>query len=159
MEGKQHYVKVQDKKNCLAVQKKLIHKHPIGIVTLKDMIKFLIADKTESRFDEIQISEAMNKDLITANKGSTITECAKTVTSNNVSSLIIVEEGQEDNNSKVLAGIITSTDFTNFVFENYIGFATVDDYMSQPVFTIPIKEKMATAAQIMSEKKVLAHRY
>ena len=142
------------KKIVVAVQKKLIHKHPIGIVTLKDMIKFLIADKTDRDLDEIQISEAMNKDLITANKGSTITECAKTLTSNNVSSLIIVEEEQEDNNSKVLAGIITSTDFTNFVSENYIGFATVEDYMSQPVFTIPIKEKVSTAAQIMSEKKV-----
>ena len=142
------------KKVVAAVQKKLMHKHPIGILTLKDMIKFLIADKTDRDLNEIQISEPMNKDLITANKDSTITECAKILTSNNVSSLIIVEEEQEDTNSNILAGIITSTDFTNFVSENYIGFATVDDHMSQPVFTISIKEKVATAAQIMSEKKV-----
>ena len=69
-----------------------IEKHPIGIVTLKDMIKFLIADKTDRDLDEIPISEAMNRNLITANKNSTITECAKTLTKNNISSLIIVED-------------------------------------------------------------------
>ena len=127
-----------------------IKKHPIGIVTLKDIIKFLIADKTDRDIDEIPISEAMTRKLITANKNSTITECAKTLTKNNISSLIIVVEDDNDN----LAGIITATDFANFFSENCIGFAFVKDYMSQSFFTISIKEKVSTAARIMSEKKV-----
>ena len=118
-------------------------------MTLKDIIKFLIADKTDRDLDEIPISEAMTRNLITAYKNSTITECAKTLTTNNISSLIIVED---DNNN--LAGIITATDFANFFSENCIGFAFVKDYMSQSIFTISIKEKVSTAAQIMSEKKV-----
>ena len=56
-----------------------IEKHPLGIVTLKDIIKFLIADKTDRDLDEIPISEAMTRNLITAYKNSIITECAKTV--------------------------------------------------------------------------------
>jgi CBS domain-containing protein len=127
-----------------------IEKHPIGIVTLKDIIKFLIADKRDMDLDEIPISEAMTRNLITANKNNTITECAKRLTKNNISSLIIVED--DDNNN--LAGIITATDFVNFFSENCIGFAFVKDYMSQSFFTISIKEKVSTAAQIMSEKKV-----
>jgi CBS domain-containing protein len=127
-----------------------IEKHPIGIVTLKDIIKFLIADKRDMDLDEIPISEAMTRNLITANKNNTITECAKTLTKNNISSLIIVE----DDNNNNLAGIITATDFVNFFSENCIGFAFVKDYMSQSFFTISIKEKVSTAAQIMSEKKV-----
>jgi CBS domain-containing protein len=126
-----------------------IKKHPIGILTLKDIIKFLIDDKIDRDLDEIRISEAMTRNLITANKNSTITECAKTLTKNNISSLIIVED---DNNN--VAGIITTTDFTNFFSENCIGFAFVKDYMSQSFFTISIKEKVSTAARIMSEKKV-----
>jgi CBS domain-containing protein len=127
-----------------------IEKHPIGIVTLKDIIKFLIADKRDMDLDEIPISEAMTRNLITANKNNTITECAKRLTKNNISSLIIVE----DDNNNNLAGIITATDFVNFFSENCIGFAFVKDYMSQSFFTISIKEKVSTAAQIMSEKKV-----
>jgi CBS domain-containing protein len=126
-----------------------IEKQPIGIVTLKDIITFLIADKRDMDLDEIPISEAMTRNLITANKNNTITECAKTLTKNNISSLIIVED---DNNN--LAGFITATDFVNFFSENCIGFAFVKDYMSQSFFTISIKEKVSTAAQIMSEKKV-----
>jgi CBS domain-containing protein len=126
-----------------------IEKHPIGIVTVKDIIKFLIADKRDRDLDEIPISEAMTRNLITANKNNTITECAKTLTKNNISSLIIVED---DNNN--LAGFITATDFVNFFSENCIGSAFVKDYMSQSFFTISIKEKASTVAQIMSEKKV-----
>jgi CBS domain-containing protein len=126
-----------------------IEKHPIGIVTVKDIIKFLIADKRDRDLDEIPISEAMTRNLITANKNNTITECAKTLTKNNISSLIIVED---DNNN--LAGFITATDFVNFFSENCIGSAFVKDYMSQSFFTISIKEKVSTVAQIMSEKKI-----
>ena len=98
-------------------------KHPIGIVTLKDIIKFLISDKTDRDIDEIPISEAITTKLVNADKNSTIIECAKTLTSNNVSSLIIIEH--DDDNNYNLAGIITSTDFANFFSENCIGFASV----------------------------------
>ena len=126
-------------------------KHLIGIISLKDMIKFVISDKTDRDLHEIPICEAMIKNLIIANKDSVITDCAKTLTENNVSSLIIVNE-DGDNNS--LAGIVTTTDFANFFSENCIGLTSVENYMSQPVFTISIKEKVSTAAQIMLEKKV-----
>jgi CBS domain-containing protein len=116
---------------------------------VKDIIKSLIADKRDRDLDEIPISEAMTRNLITANKNNTITECAKILTKNNISSLIIVED---DNNN--LAGFITATDFVNFFSENCIGSAFVKDYMSQSFFTISIKEKVSTVAQIMSEKKV-----
>jgi CBS domain-containing protein len=100
----------------------------------------------------------MNKNLIMANKNSIITDCAKTVSENNVSSLIIVNEDDDGNNNNndnnSLAGIITTTDFADFFSENCIGLTSVENYMSQPVFTISIKEKISTAAQIMLEKKV-----
>jgi CBS domain-containing protein len=127
-------------------------KHPIGIMSLKDIIKFVISDKTYRDLHEIPISEAMIKNLIMANKNSAIADCAKTMTENNVSSLIIVNEDDDDNNS--LAGIVTTTDFANFFSDSCIGLTSVENYMSQPVFSISIKEKVSTAAQIMLEKKV-----
>jgi CBS domain-containing protein len=110
---------------------------------LKDIIKFLIADKTDRDLDEIPISEVMTKHLIMAKKNTAITECEKILTTNNVSSLIIVDDDDKNNN---LVGIITSTNFVNFS-ENCIGFAAVKDYMS-------IKDKVSAAAQIMSEKNI-----
>jgi CBS domain-containing protein len=62
---------------------------------------------------EIPISEAMTTKLVIADKNSTITECAKTMTTNIVNSLIIVED-DDDNNNNNLVGIITSTDFATF---------------------------------------------
>jgi CBS domain-containing protein len=103
---------------------------------------------------EIPISEPMTKNLIMANKNSVITYCAKTMTENNVSSLIIVNEDDGKNDNYSLAGIVTTTDFTDFFSENCIGLTSVEKYMSQPVFTISIKENVSTAAQIMLENKV-----
>jgi CBS domain-containing protein len=95
----------------------------------------------------------MIRNLIIENKNSDIADCAKTMTENNVSSLIIVNEHDDDDNNS-LAGIITTTDFANFFSDNCIGLTSVENYTSQPVFTISIKEKISTAAQIMLEKKV-----
>ena len=121
-------------------------------MSLKDIIKFVISDKTYRDLHEIPISETMIENLIIADKNSAIADCAKTLTENNVSSLIIVNEDDDDNNS--LAGIVTTTDLANFFSDNCIGLTSVENYMSQPVFTISIKEKVSTAAQIMLEKKV-----
>jgi signal-transduction protein with cAMP-binding, CBS, and nucleotidyltransferase domain len=38
------------KKIVVTTQDRIVQKHPIGIVTLKDIIKFLIADKTDGTF-------------------------------------------------------------------------------------------------------------
>jgi CBS domain-containing protein len=47
-------------------------KYPIGILTLKDIIKFLMSDKTDRDLDEIPISEAMTTKLVIADKNSTM---------------------------------------------------------------------------------------
>jgi CBS domain-containing protein len=141
-------------------------KHPIGILTIKDILKFLISDKKDRDLNEILISEAMTKNLITTNKENSVIDCAKILDkNNNISSLIVIgkeeeseqQEQQESSANKKmssLSGIITSTDFTRFFSENCIGLTTVKDYMSQPVFTISINEKVSMAAELIIEKNV-----
>ncbi len=140
-------------------------KHPVGILTIKDILKFLISDKTDRELDEILISEAMTKNLITTNKENSVIDCAKILDkNNNISSLIVIEkeenseqqEQQESlaNKKMILSGIITSTDFTRFFSENCIGLTTVKDYMSNSVFTISINEKVSKAAELIIEKNV-----
>jgi CBS domain-containing protein len=144
-------------------------KHPVGILTIKDILKFLISDKTDRDVHEISISEAMSKNLITINKDNSIIDCSKALYNDNkISSLIVVEEDDEYEDTKgqeqqklpsvskkiLLSGIITSTDFTAFFSENCTGLASVKDYMSHPVFTISINEKLLRAAELMIEKNV-----
>jgi CBS domain-containing protein len=108
----------------------------------------------------------MTKKLITTIKNEDVVDCAKILDkNNNISSLIVIEEEENSEqqeqqqespvNKKIsLSGIITSTDFTRFFSENCIGLTTVKDYMSHPVFTISINEKVSKAIQLMLEKNV-----
>jgi len=146
-------------------------KYPVGVLTIKDIIKFLTSGKTDRELDEIPIFEAMTKNLITTNKNKSVFDCAKILDKNNniISSLIVIEEEEEEeeyseqhksslaNKKILLSGIITSTDLTRFFSENCIGLATVRDYMSHPVFTISINEKVSRAAELMIEKNVSRH--
>jgi CBS domain containing-hemolysin-like protein len=49
MESTKHDVKIQYKKIVIVTDSK---KHPIGIMSLKDMIKFVISDKTDRDLHE-----------------------------------------------------------------------------------------------------------
>ena len=137
-------------------------KYPVGILTIKDILKFLISDKTDRDLDEIPIFEAMTKNLITTNKNRSVIDCTKILNNNNnIGSLIVVEEdGSEQQESSankkmlLLSGIITSTDITRFFSENCIGLTSVKNYMSQRVFTISVNEKVSRATQLMLEKNV-----
>lgn len=141
--------------------------NPVGILTIKDIIKFLILDRIDRDLDEIPIIEAMTKNLITINETKSVVDCAKILDKDNnngiISSLIVVEVDnseqlrQQDssaNRKMTLSGIITSTDFTRFFSENCIGLSLVKDFMSHPVFLISIDEKVSTAAKLMIEKNV-----
>jgi CBS domain-containing protein len=141
-------------------------RHPVGILTVKDIIKFLISDRIDRDLDEIPTIEAMNKKLVTVNEIESVIDCAKILDKGNnstISSLIVVEEEEPEqqqqqessaNRKILLSGIITSTDFTRFFSEKCIGLALVKDYMSDSVFSISINEKVSTAAELMIEKNV-----
>ena len=160
----------QDKMSRYRIKKIVVvddkdKKHPVGILTIKDIIKFLTLDRTDRDLNEIPIVEAMTKKLITINETKSVVDCAKILDKDDnstISSLIVVEDEavqhkqlESSGNWKILlSGIITSTDFTRFFSERCIGLASVKDYMSHPVFLISINEKVSTAAELMIEKNV-----
>jgi CBS domain-containing protein len=142
-----------------------IKKHPVGILTVKDILKFLISNRIDRDIDEIPILEAMTRKLITVNEIENVVDCAKKLENHKstISSLIVVEEdGLERwkqretsaNKTILLSGIITSTDLTRFFSEKGSDLALVKDYMFHPVFSISINEKVSTAAELMIEKNV-----
>src|ERR687892_221559 len=116
----------------------------VGIIAIKDILRFVISDQTDREMHEIPIAEAMIKRLVTTEKNSTLIECAQVMTRENVSSIVILEEdSQQSVKPKKLSGIITSSDITSLFGERCSGMATVRDYMSYPVFTIAVNEKIS----------------
>jgi CBS domain-containing protein len=159
----------QDKMSRYRIKKIVVvddknKRHPVGILTIKDIIKFLISDRTDRDLNEIPIVEAMTKKLITINETKSVVDCAKILAkedNSTISSLIVVKDAVQHkqlessrNRNILLFGIITSTDFTRFFSERCIGLASVKDYMSHPVFSISINEKVSTAAKLMTEKNI-----
>lgn len=122
----------------------------VGLIAIKDILRFVISDQTDREMHEIPIAEAMIKRLVTTEKNSTLIECAQVMTRENVSSIVILEEdSQQSVKPKKLSGIITSSDITSLIGERCSGMATVRDYMSYPVFTIAVNEKISNATELM----------
>lgn len=136
------------------------HVIPLGIITLNDIIKIAISDQSDREMYEISISEAMSKRLVTAGESSTVIKCAQIMTRENVSSVVIVEEkeegeaGQHPSQQSKLSGIITYTDLTDFFAEKCSGAASVSQYMSFPVVTISISDKVSTAAELLLKNNI-----
>ena len=124
----------------------------VGIITIKDILKLVISDQTDREMHEIPIAEAMTKMLITAEKNSTIIECAQIMARENVSSILILEEGAQQ--SVKLSGIITSSDLTNFFAENCMRMTTVREYMSYPIVTVALNEKLSTAIELLLKNHI-----
>jgi CBS domain-containing protein len=122
----------------------------VGIITIKDILGFVISDQTDREMHEIPIAEAMIKRLVASEKNRTLIECAQIMAREDVSSIVILEEGaQHSDKLKKLSGIITSSDITSFFGERCSGMTTVRDYMSYPVFTIAVNEKISNATELM----------
>ena len=79
---------------------------PVGILTEKDLIKAIYRIDAKP-VESTRVSEIMSKDLITIMEGSTLSECAKLMLDNNISSVIVLKK------NKGLAGIITKTDLAS----------------------------------------------
>jgi CBS domain-containing protein len=150
----------------VAQSEKFAEKIPVGILTVKDILKFLLQDSTNRSLYEMRISEAMTTNLVTATQNESIANCASIMLThrNNISSIVIVKEQSgflTDNtqphvmDAKMsLAGILTMTDLSRFYSENCSGLSSVSNYMSMPIITISINEKVRAAAELMVDKNV-----
>ncbi|MGH9982118.1 MAG: CBS domain-containing protein, partial [Nitrososphaeraceae archaeon] len=63
----------------------------VGIITEKDISKFIYSTFTEKRLSEILIKEIMTKKLFTVDSDSSIDKSIKTMLDNNISSVIITD--------------------------------------------------------------------
>jgi CBS domain-containing protein len=120
---------------------------PVGIITQKDMINFLVADKSKRGIEEIKAEEAMTKKLITATRKVSIAKIAKTMATKGISSVIIV-----DDKSK-LEGIVTKTDATAWYSTTKSTFK-VQDFMTAKTVTVNPSQSVFLVASLMAEHAI-----
>ncbi|MEM2098942.1 MAG: CBS domain-containing protein [Candidatus Bathyarchaeia archaeon] len=120
---------------------------PVGIITQKDMINFLVADKSKRGIEEIAAEEAMTKELVTTKPSTSIAEIAGLMVKNGISSIIIVGNGNK------LEGIVTKTDITSWYSTTRSTFK-VQDFMTTPPVTVKPSQSVFLVASLMAEHSI-----
>jgi CBS domain-containing protein len=120
----------------------------VGILTEKDIARFLYSEVPSRRLDEIMVKEIMSKDLVTVEENSDSRNCAKLMLEKGISSLIVVD------GSKNLKGILTKTDLLYAYIQNYAGEHLVEEFMTKRVLTVAPDEALHMAILLMSGHKV-----
>src|SRR5215218_37156 len=120
---------------------------PVGILTEKDIARFLYSEVPSRRLDEIMVNEIMSKDLVTVEEDSDLRKCAKLMLEKEISSLIVVD------GRKILKGLFTKTDLVYAYVENFAGEHLIGPFMSKKVLTVAPDEPVHMAILLMSTHK------
>ena len=125
---------------------------PAGIVTEKDIVRFLYAEFPRRSLDEIRLDEIItNQQLITVEGGTDVGDCAKLMLNNNISSLVIVKANNDNN---ILNGIITKSDLLDAYARSFGGDVTINEYMTKKVLTVEPDESVHIVLLIMADGNV-----
>ncbi|MFB5600052.1 MAG: CBS domain-containing protein [Nitrososphaeraceae archaeon] len=120
------------------------NKKPIGIITEKDISKYIYETFTEKKLSEVGIEEVMNRNLITIDVKSELKNCTSLMLKNNFSSLILVdEEGTQK-------GIITKSDLVELYGYHYSNKYNSREWMTTKVQTVDPDENLHMILLLMN---------
>jgi CBS domain-containing protein len=122
---------------------------PLGIVTEKDISRFLFRELPNRRLHEFRLSEIMSKNLIVAKEEDDLTVCAKLMLENKISSIIVI-----DNNDNRLKGIFTKSDMVDAYAKYYPTKSLVKEYMTKRVITVVPDANLHTILQLMADREI-----
>lgn len=125
-------------------------KKAIGILTERDINKFLQQDTTKRSLSEIPVKEIMKKNLITvmADQEDFLHQCATRMMTFKIGSIIVIDG---DGN---LVGIVTQTDITKAFTNQYPGRYKVKDYMSEKPVTCRNSDHLRYALETLNKNNV-----
>lgn len=116
----------------------------VGIVTEKDIARFLYTIPPTRALNEIALKELIGRKLITADAESSIKNCVKLMLENHISSLLIT-----DTENKV-KGIVTKTDIVELYAYHLRTSIRVRNFMSKKVHTVAPDETLHMIAMLMT---------
>ena len=121
---------------------------PLGILTEKDIARYLYTQIPERRLKEVALEEVMSKNLVTVNEKADLNLCAKLMIDNKISSLIVTDD------KDVLRGIITKSDLVEGYGKYYTQRETVKGYMNKKVLTVSPDEPLHMVLLLMTRGNV-----
>ena len=123
---------------------------PVGIVTERDINRFLGEDKTARAVDEIPIKHVMQKNIIVINDGfeDHFDQCAARMETFKIGSVILVDDNGE------IIGIVSRTDLARAYASVFGGKYMVKDFMSKKVVTCRKTDSIKFALSLMNKNEV-----
>jgi CBS domain-containing protein len=121
---------------------------PLGIVTEKDIARYLYTQVPEKRLKEVGLEEVMSKNLVTVNEKANLNLCAKLMIENKISSIIVVDDGGS------LKGIFTKSDLVEGYGKYYTRKGIVESYMNKKVLMVRPDEPLHMVLLLMTRGKV-----
>ncbi|AEB95341.1 MAG: CBS domain-containing protein [Metallosphaera sp.] len=114
---------------------------PIGIITQKDIVKFVHSMGEERSLEEVMLSEVMRKDVICVNPSIDPFDAAQIMIDKKQPLLAVCNEEEK------AVGMIIKSDLSNFYASQVKGLQKVRELMSSPVVTIEPSDKLGVAVE------------
>ena len=123
---------------------------PLGIITERDINRFLESDKTARALDEIPVKHLMEKNvvLITDKLEDDFYQCASKMDNFKIGSVIITDKHGD------LSGIISRTDLVKSYANVFGGKYLVKDFMTRQLVTCRKTDSIKFALDLMNPNKV-----
>jgi len=122
-------------------------KKPVGIITEKDIAKS-VSIFSQKPIGKILVREIMTKSLITVFDDSKISECAKLMKENKISSVVVV------NRKHKLVGVITKTDLVSTFLVKSSASLQISKTMSKNVIIVSPDDSIFEVQSILFNNKI-----
>jgi CBS domain-containing protein len=121
---------------------------PLGIITEKDIARFLYKEVPNRRLNEITLNETMSKDLKTVEEQTSLSVCARMMLESKISSILVVD------NVGDLKGIFTKSDLVGAYPVHYPTKLRVEQYMTKRVVTVAPDENLHMILLLMADNQI-----
>ncbi|CUR52204.1 CBS domain [Nitrosotalea devaniterrae] len=122
---------------------------PVGIVTERDIGRFLQNDKTSRMLDQIHLNEIMSRKLFTISKDQDeiLIQCAIRMDAFQIGSIIIID-------SEKLVGIVTKSDLVKYFSKSFAGVYKVSDYMNTKMITCRKSDSLLFSLTLLNKNNI-----
>ena len=123
---------------------------PVGVVTERDINKFLENDKTSRALNEIPVKHVMQKNVVLISDGfeDHFNQCATRMETFKIGAVVLVDD------SGNLIGIVTKTDITKAFSMVYGGKFKVKEFMSKGAVTCRKSDSLKFALDVMNRNEI-----
>lgn len=123
--------------------------NPVGIVTERDIGRFLQNDLTSRMLNQIHLDEIMSRNVFTISKDQDelLIQCAIRMDAFQISSVIVIDDEK-------LVGIITKSDLVKSFSKLFAGICKVKDYVNTNMITCRKSDSLLFALNILNRNRI-----